>query len=114
MSQDIFRNLKDPSEIVRLSPAYLAGFVLEDLAYDGQAQRLNRTNFAMYVCEGYPDEMQVELTIAISAALSWLEDNAFLVQQGEPGWFAVSDKGKTFKKASDLHRLLVRNRRLEN
>jgi hypothetical protein len=88
--------------------------VLEDLAYDGQPQKLNKTNFAMYVCAGYPDQMQAELTMASSAALSWLEDNGYLVQEGEPGWFAVSDKGKTIRKASDLHRLLVQNRRLEN
>src|SRR5262245_47724742 len=114
MSQDLFRNLKDPTELVGLSPAYLAGFLLEDLAYDGQAQKLNRTNFAMYVCAGYPSQMQAELTMSISTALSWLEENGYLVQQGEPGWFAVSDKGKTIRKASDLHRLLVQNRRLEN
>src|SRR5262245_6433147 len=114
MSQDIFRNVKDSNEIVRLSPAYLAGFVLEDLAYDGQAQKLNRTNFAMYVCAGYPSQMKAEVTMAISTALSWLEDNGYLVQQGEPGWFDVSDKGKTIAKASDLHRLLAQNRRLEN
>jgi len=102
MSKSIFDRISSAEDLVAKDTKELAGFIMEDLAYDSSPLRWNPDNYASFISPGYKNCNQEEVQRSILEAWYWLVSKGYLVPKGDAGWFVTSRKGASIRVATDL------------
>jgi uncharacterized protein (TIGR02391 family) len=106
--------IPDPSELKRMHPAELAGYLLDVMVTADRAHHfmLHRRDCARQIAESYrvdgkpPDYL---IMTAIAEAWSWLEVHQLIVMDvgQSDNWFVVTARGDTTWKAGDVQQLVA-------
>lgn len=100
----IYSIIPNPDELLKLDLEDVAAVMLESLNSIEHLQ-LNRNDFAMQrTVQEYPPAYHERLLKALMIGWGYLEREGLIAEMpSKPGWFFITDKGKTIQSREDLN-----------
>src|SRR5262249_42526781 len=100
----IYSIIPNPDELLKLDLEDVAAVMLESLNSIEHLQ-LNRNDFAMQrTVQEYPPAYHERLLKALMIGWGYLEREGLIAEMpNKPGWFFITDKGKTIQSREDLN-----------